>query len=83
MLPSCRDNNVTVIAYGSLASALSIMKSYLGTDILREDAETKDKTLAQVALNWCTVKDKVIAIPKSGSVHRTQEKWSGRGWALT
>jgi (1->4)-alpha-D-glucan 1-alpha-D-glucosylmutase len=40
-------------------------------------------SLAQVALNWCTARPNVIAIPKSDSVERTVENCQASGWRLT
>jgi len=41
------------------------------------------KTLAQVALNWCTSRPNVIAIPKSDSVTRVVENCQASGWRLS
>ena len=38
--------------------------------------------MAQVALNWCTSRPNVIAIPKSNSLARTQENCGASGWRL-
>jgi diketogulonate reductase-like aldo/keto reductase len=51
--------------------------------VLEEVAEQTQKTLAQVALNWCLSRPNVIAIPKSDSVGRTEENCRASGWRLT
>jgi diketogulonate reductase-like aldo/keto reductase len=39
--------------------------------------------LAQVALNWCTSRPNVIAIPKSDHLDRTEENCGASGWRLS
>jgi len=51
-------------------------------DALRSVAADVAKTPAQVALNWCTVRPNVIAIPKSNSVARIEENCGASGWRL-
>ena len=51
--------------------------------VLEEVATQIQKTLAQVALNWCTSRPNVIAIPKSDSVTRTEENCHASGWRLS
>jgi len=41
------------------------------------------KTLAQVALNWCTSRPNVITIPKSNSEARVVENCQASGWRLS
>jgi len=50
---------------------------------LEQIAAEVQKTLAQVALNWCTARPHVIAIPKSDSVARTEENCRASGWRLS
>ncbi len=52
-------------------------------DVLQALAGETGKTPAQVALNWCTSRPNVIAIPKSNSVARTEENCGASGWRLT
>ena len=54
-----------------------------GIDALQEVAREVGKTPAQVALNWCTSRPNVIAIPKSDSVARTEENCGASGWRLS
>ena len=87
LLPYCQENRVTVIAYtpladGSLATAPKLRPDRR-TRVLQEVARQVEKTMAQVALNWCTSRPNVIAIPKSNSVDRTVENCAASGWRLT
>jgi pyridoxine 4-dehydrogenase len=50
---------------------------------LTDIATQTQKTLAQVALNWCISRPNVIAIPKSDSVKRTEENCAASGWRLS
>lgn len=87
LLPYCEENRITVLAYtplddGSLAGRsrfLSRGKMKVLENISRETG----KTTAQVALNWCTSRGNVIAIPKSDSVKRTIENCGASGWRLS
>jgi diketogulonate reductase-like aldo/keto reductase len=83
LLPYCQKHNVTVIAYSPLAHGMSNLKTKLGGHVLEEVARDAGKTEAQVALNWCISRDKVIAIPKSNSSQRTTENCNASGWRLT
>jgi diketogulonate reductase-like aldo/keto reductase len=87
LLPYCQENRVTVIAYtpladGSLATAPRIRRGE-PMHVLQQVADQVGKTLAQVALNWCTSRPIVIAIPKSNSVARTVENCGASGWRLS
>ena len=83
LMPYCHKNNVTIIAYSPLAHGMSNLRTKLGSRVLEEVARDAGKTEAQVALNWCTARDNVIAIPKSNSVRRTIENCQASGWRLT
>jgi len=87
LLPYCQQHNVTVIAYtplddGRLATP-SRFRRNRGMKVLQQIAAEVQKTLAQVALNWCTARSQVIAIPKSDSVTRTEENCLASGWRLS
>ena len=49
---------------------------------LEQVATFRQKTLAQVALNWCTSRPNVITIPKSNSLARVSENCQASGWRL-
>jgi diketogulonate reductase-like aldo/keto reductase len=87
LLPYCQRHNVTVIAYtplddGRLATKSRFRRSR-GMQVLEQTADQVQKTLAQVALNWCTSRPDVIAIPKSDSLARTEENCGASGWRLS
>jgi diketogulonate reductase-like aldo/keto reductase len=83
LLPFCRENGVTVIAYSPLALNIATIRSGLRDGALETVARETGKTEAQVALNWCILKDDVVAIPKSDSVQRTAENCASSGWRLS
>jgi diketogulonate reductase-like aldo/keto reductase len=87
LLPYCQKHQITIMAYtpldnGNLAKGSSLFKrNKLG--VLEQIASETNKTMAQVALNWCISQPFVIAIPKSDSVKRTIENCAASGWALS
>ncbi|HXG22354.1 MAG TPA: aldo/keto reductase [Methylomirabilota bacterium] len=87
LLPYCQQHNVTIIAYTPLDDGRLAVKSRFrrsqGMKALEEVASQVQKTLAQVALNWCTAHPNVIVIPKSDSVARTEENCGASGWRLS
>ena len=89
LLPYCQEQSITIIAYtpladGSLASKPRFTsKVNKGISSLQEVAVEVGKTMAQVALNWCTSHDGVIAIPKSNSLARTEENCGASSWRLS
>ncbi|MEW6145465.1 MAG: aldo/keto reductase [Thermodesulfobacteriota bacterium] len=87
LLPYCFENRITILAYtplddGNLASRPRFMPSKR-IRVLEEIARGTGKTTAQVALNWCTSRENVVAIPKSDSVQRTIENCGASGWRLS
>jgi len=80
---------VTILAYtplddGRLAKKQKFWRGRSqGMKVLEEVSTQVQKTLAQVALNWCTSRSHVIAIPKSDSVARTEENCGASGWRLS
>jgi diketogulonate reductase-like aldo/keto reductase len=87
LLPYCFENRITVFAYtplddGNLASRPRFMPSKR-IRVLEDIAREAGKTTAQVALNWCTSRENVVAIPKSDSVGRTVENCGASGWRLS
>ena len=87
LLPYCQEHHITILAYtplddGRLATP-SRFRRQQSMRVLEQVAAETHKTLAQVALNWCTARPNVIAIPKSDSVERTIENCQASGWRLT
>ena len=87
LLPYCQEHHITILAYTPLddgrLAAPSHFRRQQSTRTLQEVAAEAHKTLAQVALNWCTARPNVIAIPKSNGVERTVENCQASGWRLT
>ena len=86
-LSYCQRNNVAVIAYTPLADGSLASKSRFrrrqAMAALEEIAQETDKTMAQVALNWCTSREGVFAIPKSDRTERVVENCGASGWRLS
>ncbi len=87
LLPYCQKHDVTIIVYtplddGRLATPSRSRRSQ-SMRVLEQVAAEVQKTPAQVALNWCTSRSHVIAIPKSDSVIRTEENCRASGWRLS
>ena len=75
LLPYCRENQVTIIAYtpldsGRLAKSSTASSNPGATKALELVASQTQKTLAQVALNWCVFDPGIITIPKSDKAAR-------------
>src|SRR5215475_3814639 len=86
LLPYCQEHQITILAYtplddGRLATRSRFRRSQ-GEGVLEQVGTETQKTLAQVALNWCTAHPYVMAIPKSNSVERTVENCHASGWRL-
>ncbi len=88
LLPYCLANQITIIAYtpldsGRLARRAEYPPNRDGALALDTVAAQTHKTLAQVALNWCTARPNVIVIPKSNSEARVTENCGASGWRLS
>jgi diketogulonate reductase-like aldo/keto reductase len=88
LLPYCQKNHITIIAYtpldsGRLARRAEYPTNPEGTRALETVAAETKKTLAQVALNWCTTRPGVVVIPKSNSEARVVENCGASGWHLS
>lgn len=87
LIPYCEKYQVTVMAYTPLDSGRLTRKSWSQrgreVKVLEQIAAQVHKTPAQVALNWCTARHNVIAIPKSDSVTRTIENCGASCWRLS
>ena len=87
LLPYCLLQRITVIAYtplddGRLATQSASPQNWKMHALEQVAAYTR-KTLGQVALNWCTSRPSVIAIPKSNSSTRITENCQASGWRLS
>ena len=88
LIPYCQANRVTIIAFTPLASGRLARRTEFssrrkGMSTLEAIAVQVQKTLGQVALNWCTSHANVIAIPKSDSAARVVENCGASGWRLS
>jgi diketogulonate reductase-like aldo/keto reductase len=87
LLPYCQKHQITIIAYTPLDSGRLTKRSRLISSgrmkVLEQIANELQKTMSQVALNWCTSRPNVIVIPKSNSVTRTIENCRASGWRLS
>jgi diketogulonate reductase-like aldo/keto reductase len=87
LLPYCLTQRITIIAYtplddGRLATRVGFQQNWR-MQALEQVATYVQKTLAQVALNWCTSRPNVITIPKSNSLARVIENCQASGWRLS
>ena len=93
VIPYCRQNGITVIAYsplheGALAGGSGgrlrrALGRNRGQETLAAVAADTNRTVAQVALNWVADQPGMVAIPKSNSVERTESNCAASGWHLT
>jgi diketogulonate reductase-like aldo/keto reductase len=88
LLPFCRANQITVIAYTPLDSGHLAISSAASAHpermkVIEAVAAQTGKTLAQVALNWVISQPGIIAIPKSDRTARVVENCAASGWQLS
>lgn len=88
LLPYCQGNQITIIAYtpldsGHLTKGSAISSNPDRMKVLELVALQTQKTLAQVALNWCISHPGVIAIPKSDKTARVAENCGASGWRIS
>ena len=79
LLPYCRENDVTLIAYTPLAKG-NLAKP--GNPVLDELARKYDRTQAQVSLNWLISQEKVIAIPKASNAEHLRDNLGAVDWKM-
>ncbi len=87
LLPYCQAQHITIMAYTPLDDGRLAVRPRLrrrrGMAVLEAVAKEVHKTLAQVALNWCTSRSHVMVIPKSNRIERIEENCSASGWRLS
>ncbi len=88
LIPYCQANRVTVIAYtpldsGHLAKDAAASSHPERMKVMETVAAQAQRTLAQVALNWCISRPGVIVIPKSDRTPRVIENCQASDWRLT
>jgi hypothetical protein len=78
LLQFCQKNSITVIAYSPLARGLENIRRRDPAGILGKVGAEVGRSEAEVALNWCTSRDRVVVIPKTASVsHMVQNCRAG------
>jgi diketogulonate reductase-like aldo/keto reductase len=88
LLPYSQTNQITIIAFTPLDSGRLARRSEYPSNpeamrALSLVAAQVNKTLGQVALNWCTSRPNIITIPKSSSAARVVENSQASGWRLS
>jgi diketogulonate reductase-like aldo/keto reductase len=83
VLPYCRAEGITVIAYSPLAARVSRIWDCDPTGILPELARKTGHTAIQVAINWCLCQEAVMTIPKGNSVEHILENCGSSDWRLS
>jgi len=72
LLPFCRKENITVIAYSPLARG-EIFKEKKVYELLNELASKYGKSIAQISLNYLIAEGGVVAIPKASNIKHVEE----------
>ena len=83
LLPYCRENGITVIAYSPLSRGLERIRDSDPKGIVRQLEQETGKTLAQLAIHWCIRKPGVVAIPKGNTAEHILENCAASGWELS
>ena len=83
LLPYCRANHVTVIAYCPLARGLNRVRDCDPTGVIDELARAIGKSPAQIVINWCLSQEGVVAIPKGNSTEHILENCGASDWRLS
>lgn len=73
LLPECQQRQVPVMAYCPLAQAGRLRRDLMDNPVLRQLAQQKSISVAQLLLAWVIRNDGVMAIPKASSVAHVQE----------
>jgi diketogulonate reductase-like aldo/keto reductase len=80
LLPYCRENDVTLIAYTPLAKGRLAER---GHAVLDEMSKKYDRTPSQVSLNWLISQDRVVTIPKASRIEHLKDNIGALGWRLS
>jgi diketogulonate reductase-like aldo/keto reductase len=79
IIPFCRKNDITVMAYRPLERGL-LLKPH---SVLDKLSNKYNKTKAQIAINWLISKPGVITITKSINISHLKENLGAVGWSLS
>ncbi len=80
VIPYCKKEKITIVAYTPLSRG-SVMRRK--DEVLDKLATKYGKTKAQIALNFLTREDHVVAIPKADSPGHIRENCEASGWRLS
>jgi len=83
VLPYCKQNQISVIAFSPLATGLQNIKRRDPRNALGKVGTLVGKTEAQVSLNWCLRHESVVVIPTAASVDHGIENCGASGWRLS
>lgn len=83
LLPYCEANGISLLAYSPLGTGMSNIVEADKTNVLGRLAGELNKTMAQVALNWCISHPSIIAIYKAQQAEHVRENCAASGWYLT
>jgi diketogulonate reductase-like aldo/keto reductase len=82
LLPMCRQAGVTILAFSPLGSGVSNLRAADPEGVLPRVASMLGKSEAQVALNWVTSKESVVALTRASTVERVRENLGASAWRL-
>jgi diketogulonate reductase-like aldo/keto reductase len=83
VLPYCRRQGITVIAYWPLARSISRIRDCDPTGVIDELSKETGKSPAQIIINWCLCQEGVVAIPKGNSIEHILDNCSASDWRLS
>ena len=83
LLPYCRANGITVIAYCPLARGLDRVRDCDPSSVIGELAHMTSRSPAQIVINWCLCQPGVVAIPKGNSTAHILDNCGASDWRLT
>lgn len=71
IIPFCRDNQISIIAWRPLGKEkFSLLSDH---PLMKELARKYDATVAQIALAWLIAQEGIITIPKTGNLQHLRE----------
>lgn len=79
----CRANGINLLAFSPLEGIRQGVSPMDPRQVVTAVARATGKTRAQIALNWCASKDRVIPLTTAGSIDHVVENWGAAGWTLS
>jgi diketogulonate reductase-like aldo/keto reductase len=80
LIPFCKKEKITIVAYSPLSRGQVSKKK---DEVLDKIAAKYGKTRSQVALNFLTREENVVAIPKASNIEHVKENCGASGWRLS